>query len=76
MLSHPPLSRSSGDTSVGSMREPASGRDTSVDVAVVGGGVMGHAIAWEAVLSGRSVALIDDAPVQAQAGPLPGCWLR
>lgn len=44
------------------MRENAGGRDTSVDVAVIGGGVVGHAIAWEAALSGRSVVLIDDAP--------------
>jgi glycine oxidase len=33
-----------------------------VDVAVIGGGVIGHGIAWEALQSGRSVALIDDAP--------------
>lgn len=32
------------------------------DVAVIGGGVVGHAIAWEASRSGRSVVLIDDAP--------------
>jgi glycine oxidase len=32
------------------------------DVAVIGGGVIGHAIAWEARRSGRSVVLIDDAP--------------
>ncbi|MEO5314151.1 glycine oxidase ThiO [Pseudarthrobacter sp. CC12] len=32
------------------------------DVAVIGGGVVGHGIAWEAQRSGRSVALIDDAP--------------
>src|SRR6478672_13513193 len=32
------------------------------DVAVIGGGVVGHGIAWEAKRSGRSVALIDDAP--------------
>ncbi|MGO4491862.1 glycine oxidase ThiO [Arthrobacter sp. 2YAF22_2] len=32
------------------------------DVAVIGGGVIGHGIAWEACRSGRSVALIDDAP--------------
>lgn len=44
------------------MREPASGTDISVDVAVIGGGVVGHAIAWEAARSGRSVALVDDAP--------------
>nr|WP_309105970.1 glycine oxidase ThiO [Arthrobacter sp.] len=44
------------------MSEPGSGTDISVDVAVIGGGVVGHAIAWEAALSGRSVVLIDDAP--------------
>ncbi len=32
------------------------------DVAVIGGGVIGHGIAWEARRAGRSVALIDDAP--------------
>jgi glycine oxidase len=32
------------------------------DVAVIGGGVIGHGIAWEAKRSGRSVVLIDDAP--------------
>ncbi|HEX9086272.1 MAG TPA: FAD-dependent oxidoreductase, partial [Arthrobacter sp.] len=32
------------------------------DVAVIGGGVVGHGIAWAARRSGRSVALIDDAP--------------
>ena len=32
------------------------------DVAVIGGGVIGHGIAWEAQRSGRSVVLIDDAP--------------
>ncbi|WP_445153833.1 glycine oxidase ThiO [Arthrobacter sp. Hor0625] len=32
------------------------------DVAVIGGGVVGHGIAWEARRSGRTIALIDDAP--------------
>ncbi|MFD5276724.1 glycine oxidase ThiO [Pseudarthrobacter sp. NPDC058362] len=32
------------------------------DVAVIGGGVVGHSIAWEARRSGRSVVLVDDAP--------------
>jgi glycine oxidase len=32
------------------------------DVAVIGGGVIGHCIAWEARLSGRSVVVIDDEP--------------
>src|SRR5947199_8191749 len=38
------------------------GAGVCYDVAVIGGGVIGHGIAWEAILSGRSVALIDDAP--------------
>ena len=42
---------------------PGAGHQTiSADVAVVGGGVIGHGIAWEARRSGRSVVLIDDAP--------------
>ena len=32
------------------------------DVTVIGGGVVGHGIAWELQRSGRSVVLIDDAP--------------
>jgi len=32
------------------------------DVAVIGAGVVGHGIAWAARRSGRTVALIDDAP--------------
>ncbi|WP_426990172.1 glycine oxidase ThiO [Pseudarthrobacter sp. Y6] len=39
---------------------PAAG--LHADVAVIGGGVIGHAIAWEVRRSGRSVVLIDDAP--------------
>lgn len=48
--------------------QPAAGRPTTrapeitADVAVIGAGVIGHGIAWEARQSGRSVALIDDAP--------------
>lgn len=34
----------------------------SADVAVIGGGIIGHGIAWEARQSGRSVVLIDNAP--------------
>ena len=30
--------------------------EVSADVAVIGGGVIGHGIAWEALQSGRSVA--------------------
>jgi glycine oxidase len=38
------------------------GSTIRADVAVIGGGVIGHGIAWEAQRSGRSVVLIDDAP--------------
>ncbi|SEP62207.1 FAD-dependent oxidoreductase [Arthrobacter sp. OV608] len=38
------------------------GSTIQADVAVIGGGVIGHGIAWEAQRSGRSVVLIDDAP--------------
>lgn len=43
---------------------PAAGADTALraDVAVIGGGVVGHSIAWEVRRSGRSVLLVDDAP--------------
>ncbi|MDQ0825051.1 glycine oxidase [Arthrobacter sp. B2I5] len=46
---------------------PGSARASSpfivrADVAVIGGGVVGHGIAWEAQRSGRSVVLVDDAP--------------
>ena len=37
-------------------------RDINADVAVIGGGIVGHGIAWETRQSGRSVVLIDDAP--------------
>lgn len=40
---------------------PAKGELTA-DVAVIGGGVVGHAIAWQALQTGRSVVLVDDAP--------------
>jgi glycine oxidase len=43
-------------------RRPAPGSALKADVAVIGGGVIGHGIAWEARRSGRSVLLIDDAP--------------
>ncbi|WP_442853501.1 FAD-dependent oxidoreductase [Arthrobacter sp. SPG23] len=36
--------------------------DIRADVAVIGGGIIGHGIAWEARQSGRSVVIIDDAP--------------
>ena len=41
---------------------PPSPGTIEADVAVVGGGVIGHGIAWEVRRSGRSVVLIDDAP--------------
>jgi glycine oxidase len=46
---------------------PAAAADDSktgkcYDVAVIGGGVVGHGIAWAARRTGRTVALIDDAP--------------
>ena len=44
------------------VRTAARAREISADVAVIGGGVVGHGIAWEARQSGRSVVLIDDAP--------------
>jgi len=34
----------------------------AVDAVVIGGGVIGHGIAWELRRSGRTVALVDDAP--------------
>ena len=36
--------------------------DRTVDVAVIGGGIVGLGIAWAAVQSGRTVAVIDPAP--------------
>ncbi|GGI72606.1 FAD-dependent oxidoreductase [Pseudarthrobacter scleromae] len=41
---------------------PSSGSTITTDVAVIGGGAIGHGIAWEARRSGRSVVVIDDAP--------------
>jgi len=41
---------------------PPDGRHGAVDVAVIGGGVIGYGIAWELRRSGRTVALVDDAP--------------
>jgi glycine oxidase len=44
-------------------RPSGSARTTlTADVAVIGGGVIGHGIAWEARRSGRSVVLVDDGP--------------
>jgi glycine oxidase len=47
---------------MGTLASADDAADVAVDVAVIGGGVIGHGIAWEASRSGRSVALIDDAP--------------
>lgn len=41
---------------------PSFGSTIRADVAVIGGGAIGHGIAWEATRSGRSVVVIDDAP--------------
>ncbi|OAE02404.1 FAD-dependent oxidoreductase [Arthrobacter sp. OY3WO11] len=41
---------------------PVPGSTIAADVAVIGGGAIGHGIAWEARRSGRSVVVIDDAP--------------
>ncbi|HJW01265.1 MAG TPA: FAD-dependent oxidoreductase [Arthrobacter sp.] len=41
---------------------PSAAAHLHADVAVIGGGVIGHGIAWEARRSGRSVVVIDDAP--------------
>ncbi|BCW67813.1 glycine oxidase ThiO [Arthrobacter sp. NicSoilB4] len=56
-------------TAAGTDAEPpaAAGPDDTeagkcYDVAVIGGGAVGHGIAWAARRSGRTVALIDDAP--------------
>lgn len=42
------------------------------DVAVIGGGVVGHGIAWEVRRSGRSVVLIDKAPGSAASWAAAG----
>ncbi|MGN7147911.1 glycine oxidase ThiO [Arthrobacter sp. SAFR-179] len=42
--------------------DASSSSTVRADVAVIGGGVVGHGIAWEAQRSGRSVVLIDHAP--------------
>jgi glycine oxidase len=42
--------------------EECAATSLKADVAVIGGGVVGHGIAWEARRSGRSVVLIDEAP--------------
>ncbi|SDP02671.1 glycine oxidase [Arthrobacter sp. ok909] len=42
--------------------DPGFAEDLTVDVAVIGGGVIGHGIAFEASRAGRSVVVIDDAP--------------
>lgn len=50
-----------GDATAGTVADDAAA-GFCYDVAVIGGGVIGHGIAWEAIRSGRSVAVIDDAP--------------
>lgn len=46
----------------GTNGEECAATGLEADVAVIGGGVVGHGIAWEARRSGRSVVLIDEAP--------------
>jgi glycine oxidase len=46
----------------GTNDEECAATSLEADVAVIGGGVVGHGIAWEARRSGRSVVLIDEAP--------------
>lgn len=46
----------------GTSGEEGAATSLEADVAVIGGGVVGHGIAWEARRSGRSVVLIDEAP--------------
>ncbi|WP_314191384.1 glycine oxidase ThiO [uncultured Arthrobacter sp.] len=46
----------------GTSGEECAATSLAADVAVIGGGVVGHGIAWEARRSGRSVVLIDEAP--------------
>jgi glycine oxidase len=46
----------------GTNGEECAATSLEADVAVIGGGVVGHGIAWEARRSGRSVVLIDEAP--------------
>src|SRR6478672_6174718 len=50
------------DMSVSPSAAPADPSAQRYDVTVIGGGVIGHGIAWAARRSGRTVALIDDAP--------------
>lgn len=53
-----------GAPSGGPLDSPSGRADNIIraDVAVIGGGVIGHSIAWEAQRSGRAVVVIDDAP--------------
>ena len=55
-------SSAAADTGTGTATADDADTRECYDVAVIGGGVVGHGIAWAARLSGRSVALIDDAP--------------
>src|SRR6478752_4008056 len=50
------------DMSVSPSAAPADPSAQWYDVAVIGGGVIGHGIAWEIHQTSRSVALVDDAP--------------
>ena len=58
----PPSGGAPASTSDNAASSGADSRAVHADVAVIGGGVIGHCIAWEARLSGRSVVVIDDHP--------------
>src|SRR5512140_2090029 len=51
-----------GRHAVDSLTGDSAAGDLTADVAVIGGGVIGHGIAFEASRAGRSVVVIDDAP--------------
>src|SRR5471032_1657616 len=57
-----PLWLPSGPAS-GHVRFPRLGRDLSVEIAIVGGGITGAAVAWRFAEAGVRVALVDAARV-------------
>src|SRR5471032_3679543 len=57
-----PLWLPSGPAS-GHVRFPRLGRDLSVDIAIVGGGITGTAVAWRFAEAGVRVALVDAARI-------------
>src|SRR5471032_1835433 len=57
-----PLWLPSGPAS-GHVRFPRLGRDLSVDIAIVGGGITGTAVAWRFAAAGVRVALVEAARI-------------